>query len=108
MPVTFINLFQVPAGRDEAFGALWREVHEYMRTREGYQGHRLHRALREDATYRYANIATWESAAAWQAAHDDQFRSLLSAPAWREFPSIPCLYEVVRTDQSAMSVRENQ
>jgi heme-degrading monooxygenase HmoA len=107
MPVTFINLFQVPSGRDEAFGALWREVHEYMRTREGYQGHRLHRALREDAAYRYANIAGWDSAAAWQAAHDDHFRSLVAAPAWREFPSTPCLYELMLSDQSRMTVREN-
>jgi heme-degrading monooxygenase HmoA len=108
MPVTFINLFQVPPSRDEAFGVLWREVHDYMAGREGYQGHRLHRALREDAAYRYANIASWESAAAWQAAHDGTFRSLVARPGWREFPSVPALYEVVRSDQATMTVRENQ
>lgn len=97
MAVTFINLFQVTPGRDEAFGALWRQVNEYMRTREGYQSHRLHRALRDDAAYRYANIASWESATAWQAAHDDQFRTLVTAPGWHEFPSTPSLYEVVHT-----------
>jgi heme-degrading monooxygenase HmoA len=97
MPVTFINLFQVAPGRDEAFGALWRPVNRYMGTQDGYQGHWLHRALRDDATYRYANIATWESADAWQAAHDEQFRTLVSAAGWREFPSTPSLYQVVHT-----------
>ena len=38
-------------------------------------------------------IAAWEPSAAWQAAHDEQFRGLASMPAWREFPSTPCLYE---------------
>jgi|SRR5579875_1436042 len=99
MAVTFINLFQVAPGRDEDFGALWRPVNEYMRGRPGYQGHWLHRALREDASYRYANVATWESAAAWQAAHDDRFRALAAGPGWREFPSTPALYQVVHTGQ---------
>ena len=95
MPVTFINLFQVPADRDEAFRRLWDEVNAHMREQAGFHGHRLHRALAEDARYRYANVAEWESAEAWRAAHDDGFRRLVGQPQWREFPSVPALYEVV-------------
>jgi hypothetical protein len=32
MSVVFINLFEVPAGRDETFRALWQQVNDYMRT----------------------------------------------------------------------------
>jgi heme-degrading monooxygenase HmoA len=102
MPVTLINLFEVPAGREEAFGLLWEQVNAYMRAQPGYLGHRLHRALADDAPYRYANLATWESGEAWRAAHDEGFRKLLAQPQWREFPSTPALYEVVHTGEAGM------
>ncbi len=97
MPVTFINLFAVPVGREEAFRLLWEQVNAYMAAQPGYLGHRLHRALAEDARYRYANVAAWESGEAWRAAHDEGFRKLVTQPQWREFPSTPALYEVVHT-----------
>lgn len=37
MSVVFINLFEVPADRDETFRALWQQVNDYMRTQPGYQ-----------------------------------------------------------------------
>jgi len=101
MPVTFINLFEVPAGRDEAFRLLWEQVNAYMRAQPGYLSHRLHRALGDGARYRYVNMAAWESADAWQAAHDEGFRTLVSQPQWREFPSTPALYEVVHASEHA-------
>jgi heme-degrading monooxygenase HmoA len=103
MPVTFINLFEVPAGREEAFRLLWEQVNAYMQAQPGYRGHRLHRALADDAHYRYANLATWESDEAWQAAHDEGFTKLVTQPQWREFPSTPALYEVVHTGGDATS-----
>ena len=73
-----------------------------MRTQPGYQAHRLHRTVADDARYRYTNMAIWESAEAWRAAHDEWFRKLVGQPEWREFPNTPALYEVVRTgDQAA-------
>ncbi len=101
MPVVFINMFEVPEGRDEVFEAEWRKVNDYMRAKPGYQGHRLHRALAGDARYRYANVATWESAEAWRAAHDEGFVSLVRQPQWREFPSTPAIYEVVHAGEPA-------
>ncbi len=101
MAVVFINLFEVPASRDEAFGALWRPVNEYMAGQPGYQDHRLHRALADDTRYRYVNVAVWESAEAWRSAHDEGFRKLVTQPEWHEFPSTPGLYEVVHTGHHA-------
>ena len=101
MSVVFINLFEVPAGRDEAFLARWQQVNDYMRARPGYQAHRLHRAFGDDARYRYVNVATWESAEAWRSAHDETFRGLVAQPEWREFPSTPALFEVVHASEPA-------
>jgi heme-degrading monooxygenase HmoA len=101
MSVVFVNLFEVPEGRDEAFFALWEQVNSYMQRQPGYESHALHRALTPNATYRYVNIARWSSAESWEAAHDDGFRALVSQPGWQEFPPRPCLYEVVHSAQAA-------
>jgi hypothetical protein len=46
-------------------------------------------------------VATWESAEAWRAAHDEGFVSLVRQPQWREFPSTPAIYEVVHAGEPA-------
>ena len=37
MSVVFINLFEVPAGRDDAFRAQWQQVNDYLTAQPGYQ-----------------------------------------------------------------------
>src|SRR4051794_31531715 len=93
--IRYINLFEVPAGRDDDFMAMFREVNEHMAAQPGYLGHRLHRALGPDARYRFVNYVVWESVAHFQAAHGEQFRALVSRPEWRDFTATPALYDVV-------------
>ena len=95
MAVTLVNCFEVPAGREEEFFSLWRQVNAYMRNKKGYLGHKLHRSLAPDARYRFVNVAQWASPAEFQAAHDEGFRALVQQPAWEPFTSTPALYEVV-------------
>lgn len=93
--VRFLNCFEVPAGREDEFFALWRDVNKYMTAKPGYVGHWLHRSLASDAKYRFFNYVEWESAEHWGAAHDEGFRALVSRPEWSAFPATPALYEVV-------------
>lgn len=95
MSIRFINLFTVPAGRDERFLELWKRVNVYMAAQPGYLNHRLHRAVSDDAPYRFVNYVEWESGEAWAAAHDDGFRELVGDPGWAEFSTTPALYEIV-------------
>ena len=70
--------------------------------RPAIASHRLHRAVGDDARYRYANVVIWESAEAWRAAHDEGFRKLVAQPGWREFSQTRPCYKVVHTgDQAA-------
>src|SRR5689334_18248715 len=95
-PVTLMNSFLVPEGRDEAFLELWIETSRYFRAQPGFLSLRLHRAVTPGTEYRYVNIARWASDAAYRAPHGtEEFRALVSQEAWREFPSSPLLYEVV-------------
>ncbi len=94
-PVTLINSFAVPAGRDDVFTELWRQTSGFFRAQPGVVSLTLHRAVRPDAQYRYVNVATWRSWPEFQAAHArEEFRALVSAPEWREFPNSPNLYQV--------------
>jgi heme-degrading monooxygenase HmoA len=95
-PVTLINSFAVPEGREDAFTELWTATSGYFRAQPGFLSLQLHRALSNQAPYRFVNVARWSSSAAFAAAHaSSEFRNLVSQPAWREFPSSPALYEVV-------------
>lgn len=93
--VTLINCFRVPVGREQQFFALWQQVNKYMKTKPGYLGHRLHRALASEAPNRFINVAQWASEEQFHSAHDEGFRALVSQPAWGEFSHSPFLYEII-------------
>src|SRR5262245_1058342 len=93
--VTLINSFTVPAGLEDQFFELWKEVNAYMRQKPGYLGHRLHRSLAPDAPFGFVNEARWASMDHFNAAHDDGFRALVSRPEWSSFPPHPFVYEVI-------------
>lgn len=95
-PVTLMNSFRVPAARDAEFHALWVRTSHYFRRQPGFRSLRLHRAVSDDAVYRWVNVATWESEAAFRAAHaTEEFRTVVTADGWADFPSAPVLFEVV-------------
>jgi heme-degrading monooxygenase HmoA len=101
MSIKFINLFTVPVGRDEQFLQLFKRVNAYMAAKPGYLSHRLHRAVSDDAVYRFVNYVEWESEQAWADAHDDGFRAHVGEAGWREFTSTPALFEIVHQGSSA-------
>ena len=93
-PITFINCFEVPSGRDDEFVALWRAINQYMRGKPGYLGTRLHRSASADARYRFVNVARWQSAEHCKAAHDDGFRLVVSQAAWKDLRTVAAVYEI--------------
>ena len=94
MPVTLINPFEVPEGRDEEFLAAWDGARDFLKTQDGYLSTRLHRSLAPGADFRFVNVAQWASAEA--------FRAATARPEFRDqaipFPFHAALYEVVRED----------
>lgn len=95
-PVTLMNSFRVAPDRDEAFHALWEATSRYFVAQPGFVSLRLHRAVSDDAPYRWVNVATWESEADFRAAHGtEEFRRVVTQPGWEEFPSAPMLFQVV-------------
>jgi heme-degrading monooxygenase HmoA len=90
--VVFINCFEVPAGREDAFLALWQQIDSYMQGHPGFRWRRLYRSLDASSHFSFVNLAEWDSAGQFEAAHDDEFRRMQSQPGWLEFPARPALY----------------
>lgn len=94
-PVVLINAFEVSEAEDESFLAGWERQRDFLSTQQGYLSTRLHRSLSPDASFRFVNVALWESAQA--------FRDATSQPEFRNAP-VPLrfhasLYEVMREDE---------
>ncbi len=104
--IAFVNCFTIPAGREEEFLELWKVVNLHMAAKPGYVDHQLHRSLDPNAPFRFVNFAHWDSVDSWRAAHDDDFRALVTAPQWHDFTSVPGLYEDEPVHQGA-SQRSN-
>lgn len=95
-PVTLMNSFRVAPARDAEFHALWERTSHYFMRQPGFRSLRLHRAVSDVAVYRWVNVATWDDEAAFRAAHATaEFREVVTAEGWEEFPSSPVLFEVV-------------
>ena len=91
--VTLINPFEVPVDKEDQFLERWNAAADYLRQQEGFVSTRLHRSLDPEATFRFVNVALWESA--------EHFRQAISTPEAQEltkdmpFSSYPALYHVI-------------
>ncbi len=89
-----INPFEVPEHVDDnRFLEGWGRAADYMRSRPGFVGSELHRAVSPDARFRFVNVAEWESPEDFQAAvKSPEFQAMAAGSP----PNYPALYEVVR------------
>jgi heme-degrading monooxygenase HmoA len=95
-PVTWINVFEVPAGREDEFFALWRkDFMPHFRAKPGFMSYRMYRSVAPEARFRFVNVTLWESAEHIKAAHDDRFRELVARPEMAGIAAAPGIYEVV-------------
>jgi heme-degrading monooxygenase HmoA len=95
MSVTFINCFEVAPEADTDFLEYWDKISTYLAGHPGYQSHAMHRALGEDARYRFVNVVRWRTAEEFAAAHDDGFRALVDPDS--PYQSVQAVYEVIVT-----------
>jgi heme oxygenase (mycobilin-producing) len=95
MGVILINLFEVPAGREDEFAKLWDAAADYMGHQPGFRWTRLHQAVTPNPRYAFVNIAEMDSPEQFIAAISTDEFAALTAPM-KDFPAAPTLYRVVR------------
>jgi heme-degrading monooxygenase HmoA len=92
--VTLINIFEVPAGDEDAFITAWEKTRDYLMKLPAHIETKLHQSL-HDTRFRFVNIAQWTSEEEFNAAISSQgFRQASSDLHW---PFSPALYRVART-----------
>lgn len=73
MAVTLINVFIVPADRQDEFLSSWKETAAFFQSskQSGFIETHLHKNTGTgNQTFAFVNIARWESAEHWQRSHD--------------------------------------
>lgn len=69
MAVTLINTFVVPEDREAEFLKNWKKTAEVFSHTSGFIETHLHRNIGVgDLTFKFVNIARWESVEAWRSA----------------------------------------
>jgi len=107
-PVTFINVFEIPADQVDRFVEGWRERARIMSRAPGFRDSRLHRAMSTESRFQLVNVAHWDSREAWEAATaNPEFQANLAALAedtGARISANPALYQVaVEYDEPAGS-----
>jgi hypothetical protein len=93
--VVLINLFEVPAGGEDAALRYWEAARDFMVRQPGYVSTRLHRSVAPDARYPLVNMAEWSSIEAFQAAAERMRREFGQAMP-EGVRSTPGLYRMIR------------
>ncbi|NOJ04186.1 antibiotic biosynthesis monooxygenase [Vibrio splendidus] len=94
-PVVLINTFSVEPVHEAATLTYWEDARDVLVKQPGYISTKLHRSLSSDATYRFINVAEWESKKHF---HDaiQAMRKELPPLTIEGVSADPNLYEIIR------------
>ena len=89
MAVTLLNVFIVPEDKEDEFLENWKRTCSHFQKTEGFIECHFHRntGVGND-TFKFINIAKWESAEAWRVAHEDYPPSEYHIPGVKGHPAI--------------------
>jgi heme-degrading monooxygenase HmoA len=93
--VILINPIEVAVGEEEPFLSVWLQAAEHMRHAPGFRSLRLHKSLDPQATFRFVNVAEWESQEQWQEAVRTQPARITEEMRERWHTAYPALYQVI-------------
>ena len=94
-PVVLINTFAVDAASEEVTLEYWEAARDILEQQPGYISTKLHRSLDDDATYRFINVAQWESEAMFKSAIANM-RKELPPMMIQGVSADPNLYQIIR------------
>ncbi|MES2190083.1 MAG: antibiotic biosynthesis monooxygenase [Pseudomonadota bacterium] len=99
MPATLINVFIVPADKEEEFLSNWKKTANFFQStpNTGFIETHLHRNTGAgNGTFTFINIASWDSAEHWKNSHDAYSPTEYLIPGVKGHPSIyECIVDLV-------------
>ena len=89
MTVTLLNVFIVPDDKEEEFFEDWRRTADHFQHTPGFVECHFHKNTGVgNGTFKFINIAKWESAEAWRVAHEDYPPPEYGIPGVKGHPAI--------------------
>ena len=89
MPVTLLNVFIVPEDKEEEFLTEWRKTAARFSRTKGFVETHLHRNTGVgNQSFRFINIAKWDSPEAWRSTHADYRPTEYDIPGVKGHPAI--------------------
>lgn len=67
-PITFINVFDIPASEIDTFISQWEHRSRLISTADGFISAELHRAIDTETEFQLINVSKWSSRAHFEAA----------------------------------------
>ncbi len=96
-PVTLINVFAIPAGKEAESLAFWEAAAKFLETQPGYISTALHKSILPDAKFGLINVARWASADAFKKA-SAKMRVTSGIKPVKGLSFNASLYTVIRSD----------
>lgn len=93
--VVLINTFSVDPAHEQVTLEYWEAARDILEQQPGYISTKLHRSLDDDATYRFINVAQWESEAMFKSAIANM-RKELPPMMIKGVAADPNLYQIIR------------
>jgi heme-degrading monooxygenase HmoA len=95
MPVTLINVFSVPKGKEAEFVQWWQDVKASITTQPGFISGKFHRSLNPDGKFNFINMALWDNEEVYWKAYEKSVTPMKAKLGQLGVEMVPALYHVV-------------
>jgi heme oxygenase (mycobilin-producing) len=93
MPVTLINVFSVPKGKEDEFLKWWQDAKATITKQRGFISGKLYKSIKPDSKFNFINVAIWENEEDWEA-YEHRVMPMKVTFEHLGFQMVPALYDV--------------
>jgi heme oxygenase (mycobilin-producing) len=94
MPVTLINVFSVPKGKEDEFVRWWQDVKANITAQRGFISGKFHRSIKPESKFNFINVAIWENEDVYWKAYETSVTPMKSKLEQLGAEMVPALYTV--------------
>ena len=94
MPVTLINVFSVPKGKEDEFVQWWQDVKANITAQQGFISGKFHKSLKPDSKFNFINVAMWENEDLYWKAYEKSVTPMQAKLEHLGIEMVPALYNV--------------
>jgi heme-degrading monooxygenase HmoA len=94
MPVTLINVFSVPQGKEDDFMKWWHEVKDNITKQPGFISGQFHKSIKPESRYNFINVALWEDEDVYWRAYEKSAAPMKARLTQWGIEMTPALYHV--------------